>query len=396
MAALAIAMLAITFEPGGGDDPDVETASPTDGVASTASTTSPATDAAPSSSEPEEPAATVPPDASAPVDGSLSESVRRGSGQPVTFAFGGDTHFETYLRTQLDADPAGMLEPIAPILTAADVAVVNLETAVTDRGEPAAKDFTFRAPASALTALASAGVDVPSLANNHGLDYGAIGIEDALAASRETGVAVIGIGEDAASAYRPWTASIKGQRIAVIGATQVLDSEFISSWTATDSQGGLASAKEVDRLLAAVVMARAEADTLVVFLHWGISEQACPSAAQQELAAQLAVAGADIIVGAHAHQLQGAGYLGETFVAYGLGNFIWYSQPGVSSETGVLTVTAVGRDVEEFSFTPALISNGVPAPVEGDAAGDRLDEWNALRDCTDLSEQREPSRGAVP
>ncbi|HUE61199.1 MAG TPA: CapA family protein, partial [Acidimicrobiales bacterium] len=75
-----------------------------------------------------------------------------GSGEPVTFAFAGDTHFVDQwdtegganysgvpvLAEQLRADPTGVLSPIAPVLKGADLAMVNLETAITNRGEPVA------------------------------------------------------------------------------------------------------------------------------------------------------------------------------------------------------------------------------------------------------------------
>ena len=64
---------------------------------------------------------------------------RRGSGQPVTFAFAGDIHFEGVLSDKLAADPASVLAPIAPVLGAADLTVANLETAVTEGGTPAAE-----------------------------------------------------------------------------------------------------------------------------------------------------------------------------------------------------------------------------------------------------------------
>ena len=61
--------------------------------------------------------------------------------------------------------------------------MVNLETAITTGGTPApGKQFTFRAPAAALTALKAAGVDVASMANNHGMDYMQSGLADSLAA----------------------------------------------------------------------------------------------------------------------------------------------------------------------------------------------------------------------
>src|SRR4029453_7416124 len=75
------------------------------------------------------------------------------SGKPVVLAFGGDVHFEGPLEQRLAGDSRHSLAPITPVLSSADIAVVNLETAVTNGGTPASKDFTFRAPASAFAAL---------------------------------------------------------------------------------------------------------------------------------------------------------------------------------------------------------------------------------------------------
>ena len=310
---------------------------------------------------------------------------RRGSGEPVTFAFGGDTHFEGELESQLASNPSGMLSPIAPLLSAADLAVVNLETAITERGEPAPKEFTFRAPPSALTAVAWAGVDVVTMANNHGMDYGEVGLEDSLTATRLSGFPIVGIGNNAGEAYAPYRTTIKGQRIAVFGATQVLDDNLITAWTATDEQPGLASAKEVERLTASVATARADSDTIVVFLHWGVETQTCPTTTQQDLARQLVDAGADIVVGGHAHRLQGAGRMDNALIAYGLGNFVFYAKPGDGAKSGVLTVTATGRDIDSYQWHPATIRNGVPRPLEGDAEAAAVAEWDGLRGCTGLA-----------
>jgi poly-gamma-glutamate synthesis protein (capsule biosynthesis protein) len=183
-----------------------------------------------------------------------------GSGQQVSFAFGGDVHFEGGLHSKLLADPDGVLAPIAPLLSAADVAVVNLETAITDRGTAEDKQYVFRAPAVALNALAAAGVDTATLANNHGIDYGAQGLEDTLAAEQFTGFDLVGVGHDANEAFTPHRMDVKGQRIAIFGATQVIDGQFVRSWTATDEQPGLASAKNADRLIAAVQAARLDSE----------------------------------------------------------------------------------------------------------------------------------------
>jgi poly-gamma-glutamate capsule biosynthesis protein CapA/YwtB (metallophosphatase superfamily) len=303
---------------------------------------------------------------------------------PVVLAFAGDVHFEGVLASKLAANPSTVLDPIEPVLGRADLAVVNLETAVTSGGSPTAKAFVFRAPASAFAALRGGGVDVASMANNHGLDYGEAGLRDSLAAAKRYRFPVIGIGLDAKQAYRPYRATINGNRIAVIGATQVLDDELVSAWTAGPHKPGLASAKDAPRLLQAVRQARRTADTVVVFLHWGIELEQCPSAEQRTLARQLVGAGADVVVGGHAHRVQGAGRLGHALVDYGLGNFVWYGTSELSTETGVLLVTVDGRRVLRYQWVPARVVDGVPRPLTGSERRRELASWRARRGCTGL------------
>ncbi len=294
-------------------------------------------------------------------------------------------HFEGQLRDLLTADPATVLSPVASVLSEADLTTVNLETAITERGAPQPKQFTFRAPPSALTALAAAGIDVATMANNHGLDFGPAGLLDSLAAIRASHFPVVGIGPDADHAYAPYRRTIHGEHVAIIGATQVLDDALIPTWTATAARGGLASAKDADRLAAEVSRARATSDTVVVFLHWGQEGSSCATPAQRELARRLANAGADVVVGSHAHVLLGAGRLGATFVDYGLGNFAFYTRGGPTAETGVLFVTLTGHHVDRYEWRPAVISGGVPRPVTDAATTETLvARWDSLRSCTDL------------
>lgn len=308
-----------------------------------------------------------------------------GSGATVTIAFGGDVHFEKMIRSRLDADPATVMAPVSGLLGGADLAVVNLETAVTTRGTPAPKDFTFRTPDTAFDALRAAGVDAVTMANNHGLDFGTVGLDDSLASAEAKGFPVVGIGKDEDQAFAPWITEVKGQRIALIGATQVLDSNLITAWTATDTQGGLASAKRVDRLTESVREARAEADTVIVFLHWGTEKQTCPNERQREIAPLLVDAGADIVVGSHAHRVLGGGMMGDAVVNYGLGNFVFYTPGGPGTESGVFTVTATGRRIDGYDWAPAQIQGGIPTPLEGGAAASAEASWEALRDCTGLT-----------
>jgi len=333
-----------------------------------------------------------------PADGSAAASTTdrtsgevRVNGGQVTFAFGGDVHFERELRTLLDDDPTSPLSTQREVLSGADLAMVNLETAITDRGTAAAKQYTFRAPAVAFTALAAAGVDVVTIANNHGLDFGAVGRADTLAAADAAGFPIVGIGNDAAQAYRPWRVEVNGQRIAVIGATQVLDDSSAAAWAATDTQGGVASAKLVPRLVEEVKRARADSDTVVVYLHWGTERISCPNPQQFELAAALQQAGADIIVGGHAHVLLGGGMLDNAFVDYGLGNYFFYATTGDRADTGVVIVKATGRHIDGYEFKPAHISGGQARSLTGAAAVTAVKSWSALRACTHLTPGPEAS-----
>ena len=91
----------------------------------------------------------------------------------------------------------------------------------------------------------------------------------ALSTRAQTGYTVLGIGQNAAQAFTPYTTTIHGQHIAIIAATQVIDSDLQTAWTATATQPGLASAYDVNDLVAAVEAARKSADTVIVYLHWG-------------------------------------------------------------------------------------------------------------------------------
>ncbi len=206
-------------------------------------------------------------------------------------------------------------------------------------------------------------------------------------------LAVVGIGRDAAEAFRPSRTDVDGTVVATIGATvadQDPTADPTGQWAATARSPGTADALDPARLLRAVARSDRTADVVVVYMHWGIQDERCPTQAQQDLAADLVEQGADIVVGSHAHLLQGDGRLGGGYVAYGLGNYAWYTQSSEAvAATGVLTLTVQpaprreGRaSVSDVAWEPARIgSNGLPTPLTGPAAADFDAELAALRAC---------------
>src|SRR5882757_9627952 len=329
------------------------------------------------------PVSVSPPSATRPAPPAPSKSARPGG--EFTFAFAGEVHFMDRTASLL-ADPARAFGPAAAGLRGADLAMVNLETAITIRGEPAAKDFHFRTPATALTALRDAGVDVATMANNHAADYGSVGLSDTLAAIRTSHFPVVGIGANADAAFAPWTTTVNGVKVAVIAASQVRD-ETLAYYSAGASSPGIASA-DSDRLVQSVRTARAAGYTVIVYLHWGTEYTGCPDANQRTLADTLAAAGATAVIGAHVHQLQGAGWRSDgAYVAYGLGNYLWWRSFGnAQDDNGVLTLTVRPSRVVAARFAPAhLDDRGIPLPATGAEATRINAQWAQVRQCADLA-----------
>ena len=311
---------------------------------------------------------------------------RTGSGKPVTIAFAGDSSFEG-LAGPVQANPNGLLSGIAPLLSGADVTLVNLETALGTKGTKMPKAFNFQTPAASLDALKAAGVDAVSMANNHGMDYGPAGLQESLAIEQAKGFPVIGVGQDEEEANAPFVTEVKGQKIAVFAATDILDDPLRPVWVSGPGKPGLASAEEPHQAALAERVAEAakKYDTVAVFLHYGTEKETCPNARQKELVQLLTDAGADIVVGGHAHRVQGAGFLGDKAVAYGLGNFIFRVNSPASAESGVLVVTATGHQVDKVEWKPATIRGAIPYPA-GPAGVQHMAQ---LRACAGLT--AEPS-----
>ncbi len=339
-----------------------------------------------------------------PLDGRPCPGRRAGGRAPptITLAFGGDVNFDGPLAALVER-PDGLAD-LRQVLGGADLAIVNLETAITDRGSPEAKIYHFRTTPQALVTVQRAGVDAVSMANNHAVDYGPDGLTDTLAAKASSPIPVIGIGRTADEAFAPAVFPVRGVDVAVLASTQVNDLT-VNKYPATASRPGVAGNLDNTRLLAAVRAAAATHDVVVVYLHWGTDYTSCPDSAQTSTAAALEKAGADVIVGGHAHRVQGAGWLGRSYVAYGLGNFVWHNTRGdLDARSGVLTVAvdiaraqkaagagAAARPtapsvVTATTWTPLVISDdGVPRTPAPPVAATLHDAWDQARTCARLA-----------
>jgi poly-gamma-glutamate synthesis protein (capsule biosynthesis protein) len=107
--------------------------------------------------------------------------------------FAGDVHFMDRTAALLK-NPSTAFGSITPTLADADLTIVNLETAITSRGTPEPKTYHFRTVPTSIDALKAAGIDAVSIANNHTLDYGQVGLLDTLDALSAASYPAFGAG----------------------------------------------------------------------------------------------------------------------------------------------------------------------------------------------------------
>jgi hypothetical protein len=245
---------------------------------------------------------------------------------------------------------------VGPVLRSADMTFGNLECAISLRGRPFRKAFTFRGTPRALRAATRlGGFDVLNLANNHSGDYGHAALFDTLRNVRATGASPVGAGADAAAAYRPVVRTRLGLRVAFVGFNEILPPEF----RATGSRPGAAWATP-EAVRAAVASAAKDADVVVATFHWGTELARRPGARQVGLARTALAAGATAVIGAHPHVLQPTVRSGRKLIAYSLGNFVFPANSAGTTRTGILELRLGAGEVLGHRFRPATIRRATP------------------------------------
>jgi len=245
---------------------------------------------------------------------------------------------------------------VQEVLRSADLTVGNLECPLGTGGKAAQKKFTFLAHPRSAAALAEAGFDVVTLANNHALDYGPGALRETLASLREHGILAVGAGENAEEAgrHRLLVRGAPALRIAVLGFSNTLPTSFFAG----SHRAGTNPARP-EAVAASVASARGEADLVIVIFHWGQELSPSPSTVQRQLAAAAADAGADLVVGHHPHVLQGIEVRRHALIAYSLGNFLFPSR-GLSCQTVILRYTPEWDGGARVELIPCVIEGFRP------------------------------------
>jgi poly-gamma-glutamate synthesis protein (capsule biosynthesis protein) len=227
--------------------------------------------------------------------------------------------------------PAGLFGDAAAPLRDADLTVLNLEGAVSSRGEPAAKTYTFRFSPASAAALGGAGIDLVLLANNHAFDWGAAAFADTLLHLEQAGVGVAGAGRDEEAAARPFTLRKGDTLVRAFGLASF--SREASGWdglyaaAGPDRPGmlhaGRGGGEKLAPRLDAGGEARSPAILDLVLFHGGQEWSAEPDGPTRRLYTGLIRAGADLVIGSHPHIVQGFEWIEGKPVFWSLGNCVF-------------------------------------------------------------------------
>lgn len=243
----------------------------------------------------------------------------------VSMIFGGDFLLSNEMLNAYNKNGGSlnniMSEGLQKEFVDADIAMVNNEFPYSNRGTKAQdKQYTFRADPSNVKILNEMGVDIVSLANNHALDFGVDALIDSMEALKGASILYGGAGNNLDEAKEIKYIENNNKKVAFLCATRVIP---VSEWNATSDRAGLFTTYDSSNLVAQITESENNADATIVFVHWGVERAENPEDYQRELAKKYIDAGADMVIGAHSHCLQGMEVYNGKLITYSLGNFIF-------------------------------------------------------------------------
>ncbi|MCX8033060.1 MAG: CapA family protein [Thermoleophilia bacterium] len=302
---------------------------------------------------------------------------------PLIIAAGGDVLGDRGVGAYIDRRGGqAVFDYVRPFLETAQLAFVNLEGPVSDKGARASwKEYTFRARPALIDGLVHAGIDMVSLANNHALDWGPSALLDTFTRLEQAGICYAGAGKDAKQAASPAILVTPAGTVAFFAFTNILPGGF----AATKSSPGVNPLlTETKAMRTSIGTWRKKVDYVIVSFHWGTEYKFSPDALQQQLAHQAIDAGADLVLGHHPHVIQGLEVYKDRLIVYSLGDFVWDHYSRETGETFVVRAHIPKTGLPSAEIVPVYLDEqtGVPKPVENDAAERILHRLQVL--CADL------------
>lgn len=296
--------------------------------------------------------------------------VRPDAVSSVLLAAAGDVMFDRGVRTVVAEAGAGWpLSAVADIFSGADLGFVNLETALSDRGQPLpGKGIWFRSDPRFAQELRDAGISVVSLANNHSLDYGREAFCDTLAALSAVGVAACGGGRNIQEARRPAIVRKNGLVISFLAYSELAP----IFWSYTDPETFIAEADRPgipdwreDQILSDIRRAKSMSHHVIASFHWGDEYSLVPAERQVALARAAVDAGASVVLGHHPHVLQPVEVYRNGVIFYSLGNLVFDQRRAHTTDSLIALLSLTPYRVEVVQLIPVRIERCRPVPLKG-------------------------------
>lgn len=247
-------------------------------------------------------------------------------------------------------------ERVSPLLKKADLVFGNLENPITDKCDESAKNISFQAKPEYSKILPASGLDILSLANNHTLDCGEIGLAETKRNLKNQKIRFVGGGEN----QNLLIIEIKKIKIAFIGFTAV-------SPIFPEANSPLISSAAPENIKKITESARQQSDIVIASFHWGTEYVSRPNKEQINLAKIAVEAGADVVLGHHPHVLQGFQVVNspnrKSLIAYSLGNFVFDSPTKLIKDTAesvILKIRVSQKGLESAEIVPVTIKDYRP------------------------------------
>ena len=292
----------------------------------------------------------------------------------TVLGFNLEAHFDAQLEVGANREQLWPLyfSGVADILKRADLALINLECPFTDRGTKILKNFNFRARPELVEILKAGSVNLVTLANNHTMDYGPVGMEDTVRTLKEADIAHFGAGTTLSQARRPAIVERRGLTIGFLGyyfqhAAEMLEPRELF---ATNTSAGVAGCyvdlrcirrqvtEDVTELLPRV-------DAVIPYFHWGKEGSMTVQEYQVGLAHLCIDLGCKAVLGAHPHRFQGVEVYRGAPIFYSLGNFVYGGRKDPPDTLSAIALLRLAKDQPVTAeLVPIQITRWPDAPFQ--------------------------------
>lgn len=292
------------------------------------------------------------------------------SGSPMpSVIVAGDIMLDGRARARVQRDGADSpFDAVRPLLRRAAIVVGNLEGPFARDAELEDRNHSYKVDPTLAPALARAGINVVTLANNHLMDCGRAGVLETLDALRSANITAIGAGVSSAAAHAPFVGSAGRSRVGILGY-------YWNRRTAATAELPGSAMDQPGAVAADVRALREQVDHVVVVFHWGVPYEREPSIDDRLKARHAIDCGADAVIGHHPHIVQPFEIHRGRPIFYSVGNFAFGS--GNSKAEGALVGLRFGADEIAVDVWPLYVKNRDPRvdyqpKVIRGAAGDRV------------------------